>query len=384
MLAAVGWRAGTKPNADGVAAVARQRHLRAPPPARPARSRTLDIAANPHADGGRPADAGAHRPHRAGHRQRRRPEPPHRLRARPGRGEVQRRRRRRSTPTRTARRAPPQSDYLNGVWVSTDFGATWTRARGLDDDRQRHDERLGAGAADVQGARRHRLLPGHPGLVQPLGPARPDAQTAAGVPDAARLRPRGGLGNDPRERRRPASTARRRRSSTSSAATSPATPARCSAPPTGCRSARRRRRAAASRRPRRTPTSTARCSCPTAGRGVTLFAGNDGGVYTPARRRRRRRSANDEWGNGSQHRPAHAAALRRRDGQGRHGLHGPAGQRRGQDRARRQDATRSTAATASSPRSTPTTPNIAYEEYVGGVISVTDRRRQDWTTSSPG
>ena len=117
-------------------------------------------------------------------------------------------------------------------------------------------------------------------------------------------------------------------------------------------------RAARCRPHHRTPTSTARCGSRTAGGGVTLCVGNDGGVYRQhvASGERRHALANaDGWGDRRQRRPAHAAALRRRDGQGRHGLHGPAGQRRGQDRPRRRPRTRSTAATASSPRSTRTT-----------------------------
>ncbi len=86
-----------------------------------------------------------------------------------------------------------QSDYLNGVWVSTDFGAELEGARGLDDDRRGPVEQLRPQPAGVQGARGRGLLPRHPGLVQPVGRAGPDAPDRRGRPDAARLRPRGDL-----------------------------------------------------------------------------------------------------------------------------------------------------------------------------------------------
>ena len=70
------------------------------------------------------------------------------------------------------------------------------------------------------------------------------------------------------------------------------------------------------------------------GSGVTLYAGNDGGAY------KQHVSAgqdfsNDNWGDGINTGLRHAPAVRRADGQRRHGRHGPAGQRRGEDQPER-------------------------------------------------
>ena len=151
-----------------------------------------------------------------------------------------------------------QSDYLNGLWASTDFGHSWQMVEGSTAHRQRRDEQLRAGAADVQDAGADLLLPGHPGLVQPLGPARPDAVDRVRRPDAAGVRPRGALAG-PRASGgldgTPAKVGVVGRSTR-------ARPARCSMPPTACRSVRSPT-AARSRRPPRTPTSTPTCGCPT-------------------------------------------------------------------------------------------------------------------------
>ena len=48
-----------------------------------------------------------------------------------------------------------------------------------------------------------------------------------------------------------------------------------------------------------------------------------------------------------------------------------------------QKRTRSTAATASSRRSTRTTRDVAYEEYMGGDISVTTDGGKNWTSMDP-
>ena len=177
----------------------------------------------------------------------------------------------------------PGNTVLNGIYVSPDFGKTWTRMADAE-QLQGPDERLGAD--------RHRLrdplLPGHPGLVQPPDRAGPDAAERRRRPDADGLRPRGGLEE---QGRRPARTGRR--SSTSSAPTSPATPA-CSSTP-GCRSARPRPAPAA---PPRTRTSTRRSGSrrPTArsrSRSATTAA--------PTSRRPARGAAlsADNWGRGA-------------------------------------------------------------------------------------
>ena len=92
----------------------------APTTARPAPSRTSTWPGNSTADH-RPAQPGAHRPHRPRRRDGRRPGPQRRLRDRPGRGEVQRRRHRarrqrerhddapRRATTSTPSRCPPTS-----------------------------------------------------------------------------------------------------------------------------------------------------------------------------------------------------------------------------------------------------------------------------------
>ena len=123
---------------------------------------------------------------------------------------------------------PAYSDYLNARLGLDGLRRELEGARGLDDDRQRHDERLGARAAHLQGPRGDLLLPRDSGLVQPLGLAGSDAGHRGRRPDPARVRARGGLGKRPvARRRRPASTARPRRASPSSAATTRVPPARC-------------------------------------------------------------------------------------------------------------------------------------------------------------
>ena len=279
----------------------------------------------------------------------------HRLRARPGRREVQRRRRR-ARRQRGARRAPPQSDYLNGVWVSTDFGddagrssrarrrSTTTR-RATRRSRRRSARRPRSSATarasrlgTTSGSRRTRREP-----------------TCAGVPTRLAFGLEEVWANDPTATPPAASTARARRSSRSSAATSPATPARCSSSTNGRRSARSP--TAATPTDHDAPRPARRLWVPDgSGGGVTLFAGNDGGVYKQHARRRATTLANDELGQRQQQRPATRCSPTtrrwRRTAPSTWACRTTA-RRRSSPTAR---CTRSSAATASSPRSTRTTP----------------------------
>ena len=143
----------------------------------------------------RPADPGPYRADRAGHRHRPDAESADRLRARPGRSRVQRRRARARCGGRGGwprlQRLPQRHLGVDGLW--RELEAT----RGIDDDRQRHHQRLGARTADLQGPARDLLLPGHSGLVQPLDLARPDAGNRRRRADAGRPRPRGDLDQRP-------------------------------------------------------------------------------------------------------------------------------------------------------------------------------------------
>ena len=265
-----------------------------------------------------------------------------------------------------------QSDYLNGLWVVVRLRQDLAHARGLDGHRRRRHEQLRAGPADVQGARRHRLLPGHPGLVQPLGPARPDAADRVRRPDAARVRPRGGLGRTaatpaastarpakferrrPLLRRRDVHAAQRHQGPAGLPARRPAARSQDDDAPRPARralGARRERRRDALRRQRRR--------------------------RLPPAPRRRRPLDHDNWGRGAQHRHEHAAALRRRDGQGRHASTWACrttARARSTPTARR---TRSSAATGSSRAVDPDNSRPSRTRSTPAATSPPRRRRQD-------
>ena len=149
-----------------------------------------------------------------------------------------------------------QSDYLNGLWASTDFGHTWKMVEGstaIDNDATSNS------ALAPPTCKTPALISYCPGIqawynlwVQPD----PTQSTASGVPTRLAF----GL-EELAGRRPPAAWTARPRRRASSAATSPARRAPCSTPPTGCRSARSPR-AAPCRRPPRTPTSTPTSGCP--------------------------------------------------------------------------------------------------------------------------
>ena len=90
----------------------------------------------------------------------------------------------------------PSNTVLNGIYVSPDFGKTWT-PHGR---RRASSKAPSSGSALTGTACAAALLPGRAGLVQPVDRAGPDAPDGRRRPDAARVRPRGGLG----ERGRPA------------------------------------------------------------------------------------------------------------------------------------------------------------------------------------
>ena len=179
VLAAVGWRAGMKPNADGTLQSPGNGLYRSDTGA-PGTFTNADFAGNavPKTDPLTQARIGRIA---FGWGNRRVAGPPDRLRGRPGRREVQRRcgRPRRQRERQHVRRAERLLERCLGLdGLRLDLEATG----GLDHDRQRHDQRVGAGAPGVQGAGGRRLLPGHPGLVQPPRRARPDAPDSSGVP----------------------------------------------------------------------------------------------------------------------------------------------------------------------------------------------------------
>ena len=129
--------------------------------------------------------------------------------------------------------SPAQSDYLNGLWASTDFGKTWRSSRAR---RRSTTTRRATRRWRRRRARRRAVISYCPGVqawynlwVQP-----DPAADRVGRPDAARVRPRGGLaGRSLRRPRRHADEGERRRPLLRAARR-----ARCSTPPTGCRSAR--------------------------------------------------------------------------------------------------------------------------------------------------
>ena len=194
------------------------------------------------------ADAGR-RPHDARGRERPEPEPRRRLRARPGREEAP------ELPrpdldvpicTGTGNEALAQATYLDGVYVSSDFGKTWTKIMTAEQLR----------APGTNSALQLGILGYGPGIQSwynnwiAVDPTATDPLTHAA--DAVRLRARGDLGEraagagdgaDAVEGDRPL----------------------LERVPAGrlagvnCAGATRRSRAR-----RRTPTSTRRCSCPTA------------------------------------------------------------------------------------------------------------------------
>ena len=277
-----------------------------------------------------------------------------------------------------------QSDYLNGIWVSTDFGTDLEAARGLDDDRQRRDEQLGARPADLQGAggRSPTARASRPGTTSGSRRTR-RAQTAAGVPTRLAFGLEEVWANDPTATPRPASTARaaevqgrrpllRRRDLHAAQRHQRAA---------GLPGRRRRHRA---RRPRRIPTSTARSGCPTAGGGVTLFVGNDGGVYKQHLGARRDARPTTQAGarganNGLNTLQPYDAAMAK-DGTVYMGL-----QDNGEAKIEPDgnDRTRSSAATASSPRSIPTTRTSPTRSTSAATSSVTTDGGKTWTDIQP-
>ena len=265
---------------------------------------------------------------------------------------------------------------------STDFGKTWQDARGLErrsTTTRTSNSALAPPTCKTPGA--DLLLPGNPGLVQPLGPARPDAvdRVAASRRGSRSASRRSGRTAAPR----PASTARRRSSSVVGRyfARRRVHAAQRDQRAAGLPGRRRRHRAQDhdAPRPARLPVGARR-----SGGGVTLFAGNDGGVYRQHLDRAASRSSNDNWGRGANTGMQHAAALRRRDGQGRHASTWACrttARARSTPTARR---TRSTAATASSPRSIPTTPTTPTRSTRRGDISATKDGGKTWTDIAAG
>ncbi len=186
VLAAVGWRAGTKTNADGAHAVAEQRHLRLGHAARPARSSTStggtsrSLGRRTQAQIGRIALGiadGADQDHNVVY----------------------------------AWWRTPSSSTAASTGLDVDEPAAPTAAEHLPErrlrlDRLREDagsscEGVAASTPTHRAARRSprrlqapaELLPGRPGLVQRVGPARPDAHERLRRADAAAVRARGGL-----------------------------------------------------------------------------------------------------------------------------------------------------------------------------------------------
>ena len=307
----------------------------------------------------------------------------HRLRARAGRGEVQRRRRRGSTSTRRSDQRGPERLPQRRSGSRTDFGGTWRQLEGstaIDTDTT-SSSALAPPACKAPAV--ISLLPGHPGLVQPIRRAGPDAADRRRRPDPAGLRARGGLGEPRRvsqptgldgttptqfQRRRP--LLRRR----------------------GVHAARRSTARCRSARPRRTGRCRRDHDAPRPARGAVRAGRRRRGVDALRRQRRRRlqaaprhrrRASNTTGARASSGQAAPTSgcttlqpydAAMAKDGTVYMGLqdNGEA-----QDRARTGRCTRSTAATAFFTAVDPDDSTIAYEEYVGGAAQVDQRRRQD-------
>ena len=179
VVAAVGWRAGNKVNPVRLRGVAQQRHL----PLLDGRARQLQQArrrrASPrrtgvgrielgHADGSRRTTTSSTRSSRT----------PSASAAAPSAIDV---------PEEDV--GPlPNNTVLDGIYVSDDFGTTWTLMANAEELKD-PDDRLRAHRHGVRDA----LLPGRPGLVQPPHLGRPDAPDGGRDPDQRGLRARGAL-----------------------------------------------------------------------------------------------------------------------------------------------------------------------------------------------
>ena len=153
-------------------------------------------------------------------------------------------------------------------------------------------------------------------------------------------------------------------------------PARCSTPPTGCRSARPAARAARCPRRPRTPTSTARCGCPTAGRRDAPRRQRRRRLRAAHRRRPATCSQQRGWGDGDNaglHTLQPYDAEMAKDGTVYMGLqdNGEGKIEPGRDVLHDLRRRRVLHRRRSRRR------RHAYEEYTGGDISRDHRRRQD-------
>ena len=120
---------------------------------------------------------------------------------------------------------PAQSDYLNGVWVSPDFGHSWKQLEGstaIDNDATSNSA-LGAPVCKAPTVIAY--CPGIQAWYNLWTDPGPDPADRGRRADPARVRARGGLG-EPEPVAAPGSTAARRSSSRSSAATTATRPAR--------------------------------------------------------------------------------------------------------------------------------------------------------------
>ena len=278
--------------------------------------------------GGAVQRPGADRPRRARARRRARAGPQLPLRDRRGRGPLPRRRagdRRDSDPSGPI----PNNTVLDGIYVSDDFGGTWTRMNSGDELKD-PGTRL---RADRNGLRRcSTARASRPGTTSSSRPTRRARRGRRA--DAADVRARGGLAE--LRHRRPAGRdavrlrRRRRRAAEHRLAVRrhrPVLRGRDLPVP-------QHRPARTARPPRATgrddhdhPDQHAAIWIPRGDGGVTYVVGHDGGVNVQTRRRGRGALAR-RLGPRRQRRLQHAAALRRAGRQGRHDLGGPAGQRR--------------------------------------------------------
>ena len=174
----------------------------------------------------------------------------------------------------------------------------------LDEDHGLHPDQVPAHQQRL--ARPARLQPRDPELVQPVGRARPvvqgqQRQPACASPSASRRS--GRTTSVHAARRQPHPPRALAGAPTAQAATDPWVVIgrywnACAALNTPLHLQLTRPRTARSPAPPRTPTSTRRCSCPTASGGVTLFAGSDGGVYSQ-HIAAGADFTNDNWGDGN-------------------------------------------------------------------------------------
>ena len=234
----------------------------------------------------------------------------------------------------------PGNTVLNGIYVSPDFGKTWTR---MADAEQLKDPTSGSALTGTACATLY--CPGVQAWYNLQIAPDPTRQDAAGVPtrmvfgleEVWKNQVDGPL-NGPTAVRRRRPVLRRRHL--------PVPQHR----PAGL--------------PDHAPAPAAPTTHPDQHASIWIPQADGGGHARRRQRRRRLRRRSAARGAALSRRPLgprrqprlqHAAALRRPDREGRHDLRRPAGQRRAEDRARRHARSRSTAATAPSAPSTPTT-----------------------------